>query len=378
MKKAPRPGYFVDLKTLAAALTSRSFNLAGLAEFLQTENRKLNTEDHGKSVTTDYLSYAKQDVQVTWECYCKLLEKYSEHKFTQTAPHRIFSEASVGKAYFKEMKIRPWREMQPDFPDALVGVIMSTYFGGRSEVHRRRIISQIRYCDFLSMYPTVCTLMGLWRYVIASGVTWWDSTGETSGFLDTITLTELGHRNTWPELTTLVQIAPDADIVPIRANYGGDQQSTIGLNRLSSETPFWFTLADCIASKILNGRVPKILRAITFKPCGVQADLRPIEICGNPDYQIDPYIDDFYCRVIDMRSAVKSCLKAAAPGERVALESTQQTLKILANATSYGNFVELNIEHLADPSSVLAVATAVSRSQLAPTKSRSPDGTFTL
>ena len=247
-EKAPRPGYFVDLKTLAAALTSRSFNLAGLAEFLKTENRKLNTEDHGKSVTTDYLSYAKQDVQVTWECYCKLLDKYSEHKFTQTAPHRIFSEASVGKAYFKEMKIRPWREMQPDFPDALSGIIMSTYFGGRSEVHHRRIISQVRYCDFLSMYPTVCTLMGLWRFVIASGVNWWDSTGETTGFLDTITLTELAHRNTWPELTTLVQIAPDADVVPIRANYGGDQQSTIGLNYLSSETPVWFTLADCIAS----------------------------------------------------------------------------------------------------------------------------------
>ena len=281
IKKFPRPGYFVDLKTLAAALTSRSFNLAGLAEFLGTEDRKLETEGHGKRITAEYLSYARQDVQVTWECYCKLLDKYSEHKFTQTPPYRIFSEASIGKAYFKEMNIRPWRQMQPDFPDALTGIIMSTYFGGRSEVHHRRIISQVQYCDFLSMYPTVCTLMGLWRFVVASGVTWWDSTPETATFLDTITLTELADRNCWPELTTLVQIDRDSDLVPIRANYGGDQQSTIGLNHLSGAKA-WIILADCIASKLLTGKTPKVIRAITFEPHGLQADLKPIEICGNP------------------------------------------------------------------------------------------------
>ena len=49
-----------------------------------------------------------------------------------------------------------------------MGIIMSTYYGGRSEVRFRRVrIAQVLYCDFLSMYPTVCTLMGLWRFVIA-------------------------------------------------------------------------------------------------------------------------------------------------------------------------------------------------------------------
>src|ERR1700686_3370080 len=31
----------------------------------------------------------------------------------------------------------------------------------------------------LSMYPTVCTLMGLWRFVIAGGMSWKDTTDET-------------------------------------------------------------------------------------------------------------------------------------------------------------------------------------------------------
>jgi hypothetical protein len=79
-------------------------------------------------------------------------------------------EASIGKALRREMGVRPWRETQPDFPPELVGITMSTYYGGRSEVHIRRQIVRVLYCDFVSMYPTVCTLMGLWRYVIAEGI----------------------------------------------------------------------------------------------------------------------------------------------------------------------------------------------------------------
>jgi hypothetical protein len=60
---------------------------------------------------------------------------------------------------------------------------MQTYFGGRSEVHLRRVISKVLYSDFLSMYPTVCTLMGLWRWVIAKGISWPDTTDETRALL---------------------------------------------------------------------------------------------------------------------------------------------------------------------------------------------------
>ncbi len=349
LKPLPRQGYFIDLKTLAAALTSRSFDLAGLADFLGTENRKLRTAEHGQSVTDDYLLYAKRDVQVTWECYCALLRKFEEHEFTATQPHRIFSEASIGKAYFKEMNIQPWREAQPGFPEHLTGIIMSTYFGGRAEVHHRRIISQVRYCDFLSMYPTVCTLMGLWRFVIANGMRWRDSTAETMAFLESISLEQLQSQNTWHEqLTTIVQVRPDSDIFPVRANYGEDDQFTIGLNFLSSEIPFWFTLADCIASK-LTGKTPHVLRAITFEPGDPQSELRPIRIAGNPDYRINPYRDDFYRRVIDLRASVKARLKNAVQTDRVVLDSEQLSLKILANATSYGNFIEINVEDLARP-----------------------------
>jgi DNA polymerase elongation subunit (family B) len=50
---------------------------------------------------------------------------------------------------------------------------------------------------------------------------------------------------------------------------------------------------------------------------------------------------------------IKARLKSCSPSEREALESQQQALKILANATSYGIFVEINVEELTKPTSAL-------------------------
>jgi hypothetical protein len=166
-----RRGFFVDVKTVGAALTSRpNDTLASLAAFLEVPSRKLMTEEHGGPLTTAYLDDALQDVQVTWECYAELSERYAAHRLMQTPMHRIKSEAVIGKAYLKEMGIAPWRRTQPDFPPEIINIIMQTYYGGRAEVHLRRTVVQVLYCDFLSMYPTVCTLMGLWRWVIAKGI----------------------------------------------------------------------------------------------------------------------------------------------------------------------------------------------------------------
>jgi hypothetical protein len=147
------------LKTIAAALLSRSFSLASLADFLKTQTRKASTDEHGGSLTSAYLSYAVKDVQVTQECFCDLSRRFGAHNLALTHLSRILSEASIGKAYLKQMNI--WRDLQSDMPNELIGLIMSTYFGGRAEVHLRRVVCQVFYCDFLSMHPTVCTLMGL-------------------------------------------------------------------------------------------------------------------------------------------------------------------------------------------------------------------------
>jgi len=258
--------------------------------------------------------------------------------------HHIYSEASLGKAYLKAMGILPWCEMQPDFPTELLGFIMSSYYGGRSEVHLRRVVRQIVHLDFLSMYATVCVLQQLWSFVIAKGMRWRDTTQETRQFLDGVKLQDLQKSETFKRLAVIVQVQPEADVFPIRCPYGKETQYTIGLNMLTSAEPMWFSLSDCVVSKLRAGKPPKVLRAIAFEPNNPQDNLVAVNIAGDPNFRVEPKAEDFYKRLIELRAATKAKISNATKSEADSLRSMQLALKILASAMTYGIFVELNVE----------------------------------
>ena len=371
-----RRGHFVDIRTLAAALFSRSFSLESLSEFLKVEHPKVSSDEHGGSITESYVEYAVRDARATWECYVELAHRYERLGLHDTPLSRIYSEASLGKAYLKAMKIKPWRGVQPDVPPQLLAIIMGSYFGGRSEVRIRRELRQVVLCDFLSMYPTVCTLMGLWRFVIAEGMSWRDGTDEVRSFLDTITIANLQQPATWRGLPALVRVLPEDDIFPVRAQYSGEPQATIGANYLSSDQPLWFTLADCIASKLLTGHAPTVVEAIVFEPGPPQSGLQPVAIGGNADYRVDPLEDDFYKRLIELRASVKHKRDAAAGAEHESLDTEQNALKIAANATSYGIFVEVNVKELGESTSAMVHSASGESYEVATVKVEEPGRNF--
>jgi len=338
----PDRGYFVDVKTLAAALTSKSHSLASLSTLLKVPTPKEESDRHGEALTPDYVRYALRDVQTTWECFDVLARRFATFSLSDTGLYDLYSEASLGKAYLRTMKIRPW--VRADFPPELTGAIMSTYFGGRAEVHIRRQITPVVHCDFLSMYPTVCTLMGLWSFVRANGVTYRDDTRAIKALLASSRddlVKRLRTKRGWSDLTALVHVRPKCDLFPVRAQYPGGDTLNIGLNYLSADEPQWFTLADVLASKILTGKTPEVVAALWFEPREQQTGLKPIDVAGQ---SIDPATDDFYQRLIIHRNVIKAKLNDSSEADKPALRSDEQGIKILANATSYGIFVELNVE----------------------------------
>ena len=175
---------------------------------------------------------------------------------------------------------------------------MSAYFGRRAEVHIRRRVTPVVHTDFLSMYPTVCTLMGLWNFVRSKGVTHRDETSAVTALLaqprdELVEL--LRTKDGWKDLASLVRVKPKADLFPIRARHPGNDTLNIGLNYLSADEPQWFTLADVLASKIFTGRTPEVIKAFRFRPKAKQKGLKSVDIAGQT---ISPATDDFYRRLI--------------------------------------------------------------------------------
>jgi len=358
----PDRGYFVDVKTLAGALISESHSLESLSKLLKVKTPKEPSEEHGKELKPEYVRYGMRDVQTTWECFDVLSRRFNALGLTGTGPYDLYSEASLGKAYLKSMGVKPWQDVQPGFSAEILGQIMSAYYGGRSEVHIRRQIADIIHCDFLSMYPTVCTLMGLWNFVRAKGIDYDDDTNKIRDFVESCTPDSLRQQKIWRDLTAIVQVLPDRDIFPVRAHYGDcldstpesdSEAATIGLNYLSTDTdtPMWFTLADVLASKVLTGKAPKIVRAVRFRALAAQEGLHAITIAGK---EVNPETDDFYRALIDHRREVRAKQKTAPEEEKAQLNSDQLGIKILANATSYGIFVELNVKE-SDKSSDMVI-----------------------
>ena len=68
------------------------------------------------------------------------------------------------------MGIKPILERQPKFPKRYLGYAQSAFYGGRTSAHIRKVAVPVVYTDFRSMYPTVNSLMNLWRFVTAGEI----------------------------------------------------------------------------------------------------------------------------------------------------------------------------------------------------------------
>jgi hypothetical protein len=107
-------GHFLDLRTLAFALTDKGYRLESACEDFGVEHGKVKAEKHG-IISEKYIDYNRRDVLATYELALKLLEEYDKHPISLQVT-KAYSPASIGKAYLREMGITPVLERQPDFP----------------------------------------------------------------------------------------------------------------------------------------------------------------------------------------------------------------------------------------------------------------------
>ena len=335
-------GHFLDLRTLAFALTDRGYTLAGACEDFGVEHRKQTVKRHG-IVSNKYIDYNRNDVLATSELAVKLLEEYDKHPI-RLQPTKAYSPASIGKSYLQAMGIPPIMQRQPDFPKEYLGYAQSAFFGGRTSAHIRKIPVPVVYTDFLSMYPTVNSLMDLWSFVTAGEIQVIEHRQEEiETFLRQVTVDGLFNPATWKQLTAFVRIIPNGDILPSRSKYStqsNDWQVAVNHLYAGNDNPddaLWFSLPDVVASILLNkGQIPKIVDAFRIQPRGKLGELKSTKLRGQ--IYVDPARSDFFRVVIEERKRVPKRTDISD----IEKKRLDKFLKVLANAASYGIYAEMH------------------------------------
>lgn len=333
-------GHFLDLKTLAFALTDRGHSLKTACEAFGVERGKMDVSKHGE-VTEEYIHYNRRDVEATARLSEKLVQEFDRHPIG-LAETKAFSPASIGRAYLRGMNIDPILKRQVDL-QPYIGYAQTAYFGGRTSAHIRKVPVPVVYVDFLSMYPTVNSLMNLWQFVIARQITIVDHCQkEIIEFLEQVNEDFLFQPRNWPKLTAFVRLIPDGDILPTRGQYSpvsNDWQ--VALNHLygsSEDDALWFSLPDVVASVLLTGRIPKIVDAFRIEPSGdILKGLKPVKLQG--EIEIDPRNQDFFKHVIEERKRIDS-RSDLSHEERTRMS---KSMKVLANSTSYGILAQMDL-----------------------------------
>jgi hypothetical protein len=337
----PNEDRLLDIGTLLFALFDQHRGLRDWCRYFREErnlewvHEKLDHEPSGRFTLKD-LEYCRRDVQCTQDLLNCAKTEFDLYRLDDLLPDKAYSPASVGKATFRQMAITPPAE-KFKVSHELQGIFMQTYFGGRAEDHIRKVPVPSMRLDFLSQYPTVNTNMRNWEIVTAKSVSFPESTREIRKLLRTVSLDRCFDPSFWKELRFVALIQPVDDIVPVRAPFDPKDREHLNIadSRFTSEEPIWLAGPDIVASIIRTGRVPNVLKAIRVVPHGHQPGMKPIMLRGV--VEIDPRRQDFFKVLIEQRKANESD------------KTLKHALKVIANSTAYGAFVELNEERKSKP-----------------------------
>ncbi|EQD73700.1 DNA-directed DNA polymerase B, partial [mine drainage metagenome] len=215
---------------------------------------------------------------------------------------------------------------------------MAAFYAGKVECRVvGKEVRDVAVLDFTSQYPSLFCLLGAERFLTAGRMEPRDTTEEVRQFLASLTAGDLLKYKTWanPIIWSLCEVEADGEILPVRSTYSAKGDApTIGWNRVSTKEggTLPYLLPDVIAAKLLGGRAPKIVRAVTFAPVGRQS-LNELSILGATVRPEDNLIQ----RLSEARIREKT-------EKRGGWEARALGLKIHVNAASYGVFVEVNVK----------------------------------
>jgi hypothetical protein len=324
-------GRFLDLRTLAFALTNKAHSLESLCNALGAPEELAKSQYVSGPITPRKIKYCRQDVAAVIWCLNALQKEFDLHSDLSLMPDRAYSPVSLAKSYLRDMGIiHPLKKF--DVSPSVLGSAMEAFYAGRTECKIRRTKVPVVYCDLLSAYPTCNALQGNWDILTAESLSIENCAEEAQELLRQIAhdpLTILLDQGTWRKLRFFAPIKPNGDILPLRAKYD-DEGQNIGFNYAYGDQPVYYAGFDLAASVLLTGKIPIIEYAFKVVPRGKQAGLaNMIHIRG--EVPVNPTEHDFYQFVTQERAKVKKTNEPLA-----------DFLKCVGNGGAFGLFAQID------------------------------------
>lgn len=246
----------LDLATWAFAYTDRNHSLESACRVFHVPFEQ-RPGMHSGEITREDVEGCLCDVRKTSELLGALDAEHTKHPIA-LHPAKAQSGAAIAKAYFEALGVRPRLGVQPDFPKEYLGFAAQAYYGGRVEARVVKTPLPCVYLDFLSMYPTVFALLGLWRkHVIPASLEVEEiPPAEIERLLSRIRDNPeiLFERTTWQRLDFFALIEPSSSTLPARALVPSTRASrkerldaeatALYENAIMAQGAFWRALDD--------------------------------------------------------------------------------------------------------------------------------------
>jgi DNA polymerase elongation subunit (family B) len=293
---------------------------------------------------------------------------------------------------------------------------MEAMVGARAECGVRHQIREVINKDFKSQYPTSNIKLGLQDLLLAERVEIyedecvangdWLKGREDAAFLESVNILDAddgdgapyifgGHAllgkdkarsdKVWRGLLGFALIDPAGTILPVRTAFQDDADKddgkasiNVGLTEIEHGPPVWVTYLDVLASKFLTGKMPRILKTMRMVPIGRQSNLKELIFFGDARFTIDltQRNIDIFKRILEMRDEIKverDKLPKGSP-EYNRLDAMQLALKLIANSTAYGIFVQMDTDERSKPTKVSILHGTEEKTIIARQRARTDDG----
>lgn len=183
--------HVLDLKMLTGVLIGEAHTFRSASEIFGTPTSR--AEKVRTRVTKPAIESLLRDVTGELELLNRLKAEFEQHRL-DLSPERSYSPATLAKAYFSAMGIRPPQE-KFNIPERPNGIAMQSLVAGRAEAKVIRTAVPVTYVDFHSQFPATSNLLRCREMMCAEGLDSRDYTTEARKVMSRVTLDDCLTQN---------------------------------------------------------------------------------------------------------------------------------------------------------------------------------------